>query len=420
MKFTIPAILLFSILHAIEGLESGYVKVCRHSFNDCKAIRIYDNNEKDVATYDRRFYDEISSIEYNLPVGTVFSTTDSREYTFERMLGTNGFDLVGTGKTERVSVGSKGLNDKLSSWTWFNYDTDLGYIEVFNDGGYRGASRKIFLSLYPPNKVISTTGWFLQDRASSIKFDKLSDVASVTLYQHGGSGTRVFANGWALEKQKNLDALFFNDAMSSFKWTFQVPQKEVIQDVSIAVPTNLDETNSVTANAFVCNSSPTENYQTMSIEKENLGSITTTVEQTSSFGWSVSSTVTAEKSFIAGSVSASLTASLQGSRSETFGRETSNTESISLGIEQGINIPAESKIQATFMAIMGKVPSTSVTTTATRWYNIPVTGSVRDPQNNNWYKRDEELTVIFEGDTALRTILNTNYEPLLDGEQCPI
>ena len=90
----------------------------------------------------------------------------------------------------------------------------------------------------------------------------------------------------------------------------------------------------------------------------------------------------------------------------------SQTSTIQLSFSENVTAQPNCVTHATLVATLGTVQPTTYTATAHRWYDQPVTNGVQDPQNNNWWKRDETITGQVSGGLAGKTELQTSSTSL--------
>ena len=76
-----------------------------------------------------------------------------------------------------------------------------------------------------------------------------------------------------------------------------------------------------------------------------------------------------------------------------------------------MKVPPNSRYVATLTVQMGDLPPTQFTTNAVRWYDVPVSGGVKDPANNDWYKRNEKVTGTVSGGLAGQSTASVMTEP---------
>ena len=168
---------------SVAALKPGEVKLCT-SFSlkgDCQTLRDTDFNFEQIGHV--RHNDRITSIEWNLRSGTGITLTQGFANNDFKSLPKEGLnlDLVEQGRI--TDLRPFDLNDKLTSFSFFEYDEKLGYVELCrkrNDGD----CKKIFLSHHEPGKAISMSGWSMEDEASTISWSSLIDTAFMTFFFH--------------------------------------------------------------------------------------------------------------------------------------------------------------------------------------------------------------------------------------------
>jgi hypothetical protein len=146
---------------------------------------------------------------------------------------------------------------------------------------------------------------------------------------------------------------------------------------------------------------------TISINKENAQEVTTTAMDQHVVG--VTATYTSSVTAGAEGVASSKTEWSVGLKYEYTHSDTtskSQTQTIAINLAQTINAAPHTQTQATLLISIGQIPDTQYTTTADRWYDLPVVGGQIDPANKGWWKRTEPVTVSINGSLAVNTIID--------------
>ncbi len=397
-------------------LQSGQVRLYKDTNTGSTAYDIFTRSvvKNSAQRLPNSAFDNASLVYWNLPVGSVVTLIDdttSVDKASNDIHSSRCFDCIGTGKTEFRKLTDVNMNDCVSAFIYYDYDVNLGYIELFEDINFGGNVIKLFLSRYQPNQVISISNWFFQDRTSSVKWDNLGELASVTLMNNSdGSGSK-FDQCFGSNPTKSCSRLGdynMNDVISSFRWSFRTPMKEIIAPVHSQVDVAaMTSAKSYRDSLQGRNDFSTSIEITLSITEEKAQTVTTTVSNSSTWGWSVTSTASYQGLAVGGELSLNF----NGSKTDSFTSETSTVTTMSLSKSVNISVPPKTMFDASLVIQMGQISETPYTTTATRWYDVPVAGGVQDPANNGWYKRVETISGIFSGGVAATTDIYSNMIP---------
>jgi hypothetical protein len=65
---------------------------------------------------------------------------------------------------------------------------------------------------------------------------------------------------------------------------------------------------------------------------------------------------------------------------------TTTTKSLTVNTSAVVTVGPKAAYDYVLSVGVGTVPQTFFSTTATRWYDVPVSNAVQDPLNNNWLK----------------------------------
>jgi hypothetical protein len=366
-------------------------------------------------------FDEATFAAFNLPLGTVMTLMDNVTPTPSGKIVADlsgcgrCVDLVGTGRTEAVDLRAVNMNDCVSAFFWREVDLDFGAIELFDDTNFGGNRSTVFLSEWNSGTIYSIQYWWLQDRISSLRWKTLNDRQTGVLFDNSDGSGDQYANikGWGNTKEiASLPDVGFNDRASAWRWDGIVPMKEIIAPFNV-VASSVSGSSGLTSVVTGTNNSPMT--QPVTVVLNNSDAQTVTVATMDQWVTGVSTTITEAATEGVPTVASStetwsVTLNYSYTRSET--RTTSETKTIALSISQTVNAPPNSSYKATLLVNIGQIPATVYHTTAQRWYNVPVTGGVADPTNNNWYKRVEPVTVTMSGSLASTTTVNMDSKPL--------
>ncbi|KAJ5637592.1 hypothetical protein N7490_007471 [Penicillium lividum] len=373
-------------------------------------------------TFKSSMLDAATWVAFNLPIGTVMTLMDNYQS------GSAGqsvadlsdcgrcVDLVGTGNTESLDLLAMRMNDIVSCFFWRTVDLNMGAVEMFEDVGFSGGRTTIFLSEWSPGTIVNVEKWWLQDSISSVRWKTLDDRQEFTLYDNfDGTGNR-YSNikGWGRTKEiSDLgDDASFNDEMSSFSWVGVNPVKEIIAPFNIVISSTSSSSGLVSSISGTNNSTIP---QPVTVTLTNTDAQTLTITTSDQQVQSITSTQTmSEKAGVPGvdEVTATWAIALAYSYTTTDTKSTTDTTTIALAISETVNAPPETSYTATLLVSIGRIPPTVYTTTAQRWYAVPVTGGVEDPTNNNYYLRVEPVSVSVSGSLASNTTVNIESTPL--------
>jgi hypothetical protein len=363
-------------------------------------------------------------VAFNLPVGSVMTLMDNVVTVASGDLPTDFkncgrcIDLVGTGQTEGVDLTQCNMNDCVSAFIWREVDLDMGAIELFDDINFGGNRTTLFLGEWPLDKVISIGDWWLNDRVSSVRWHMLNDLQTVALFENADGSGRAYQNvkGWGKTKEiANLNDVVFNDCMSSFSWDAQVPLKEVVAAVTMPLDVVMDDAQSVSDDASGPNDGPAPLNVPLSIQRSDVQQLQITLTNS----WVVGTKIGGSYSWDAGIEKGTLTFELSFTYTRTETSVTTMTTTIQLNVGENVTAVPYSYYTASLIAQIGKVPPTTFKTKATRWYAEPVTGSVADPDNHNWYKRIEDVTGTIAGGLHAGTQTSVKCVPLPGHENDP-
>ena len=363
--------------------------------------------------------DAATWVAFNLPVGTVmtlcdnFTATNGDPIMVMKNLG-RCIDLVGTGQPQGVDLTKVNMNDCVSSFFWRTVDLGMGAIELYEDANFGGNRNVLFLSEWDEGKLQSITGWYLEDRVSSVIWNTLDDRQTASLYANGDGSGVSYNNikGWGSVRQiTDLSTVSFNDTMSSFQWNGLAPKKEVIAPFTLDL--HLDTTGAQGLRAVAKGVNNASTPLPVQVSFDNQTSQTLTVTQTDTFV--VGTSVSYEQSWSVGagtdSTGGKLTLTLTFTYTHSTETTTTVTNSVGLNITETASAPPFTSYTCVMTAQVGKVPMTNYTTTAQRWYDQQLPGSTLDP-SNGWYVRTESVHGTITGGLACDIVVNMDAPPL--------
>ncbi|KAI1131681.1 hypothetical protein F5Y10DRAFT_43613 [Nemania abortiva] len=367
--------------------------------------------------------DTCTWIAFNLPPGTVMTLTDhivsaGQNVADLRDTGAS-IDLIGVGHTVAVDLIAYKMNDAIASFFWRIVDLTRGAIEMFDDLDYTHIRQVIFLADFEPGVIHDISRWYMNDKMTSVRWRSMVDRQTAALFEHpdgAGASYRNISGTISTKEVSDLRTVGFDDKISSFRWDAIVPMKEII------APFNVTAASSRSSSSLVSTISGTNQSslpQPVTVKLRNSTSQTVTVSTEDQFVTSVSTTLsilTSEKAGVpgVGEIEATQTwaVTVGYQYTNTTTRSTSTTQTVDLDIEQQVSAPPFTNYEAKLLVNIGQLPPTTYKTTATRWYNVPVSGAQPDPSNNNWYKRTEEIQISMTGALAASTRADIQATPL--------
>lgn len=350
--------------------------------------------------------DDATSVKWSLPAGVVVTLMDDVAGSVADIHKSRTFDCVGTGQFDLKDI----MNDCISAVYATTYDSRLGYVEVYDDINYSGNRTFIFPSKFNNDQLVSIAAWRQQDGISSIKWSNLGELTQMIFYDKiDGSGNSFSdAFGWNSNKGcADLRSVLMNDCISAFKWSYRVPKKEVVQAVSIVPSTPMTITDTFYDSFIGYNASTNPIVHSLTIDKELTSTTSCTVSNSNTFGWNVSATVSYTPPNATGGIGGSVTVGFNGASTTSTENTSTTTTTMRVTTSTSVTAAAQANYYFVYSVAVGTVPSTTFSTTADRWYDIPVSGAVKDPSNSNWYKRTETLSGSFAGGYATQTTLAT-------------
>ena len=140
-------------------------------------------------------FDRITSVEWDLPDGVVVTMMDNVPDNFDAALKDGGRHYDMHKKASYNNISFRGVNDRMSSYTMYTVDTDLGLVSLFEADDFRANYKFLYLSLFEPNVIHDMRGWFMADRISSLGVRTI-DTGIVTFYENSdGSGKQFTVTG---------------------------------------------------------------------------------------------------------------------------------------------------------------------------------------------------------------------------------
>jgi len=166
--------------------------------------------------------DQATYAAYNLPVGMVVTLMEHFASRATSIGDLRGFgrcvDLVGTGQTQGVDLIAVNMNDCVSAYFWRTVNLDTGAVELFEHENFNGNRNVIFLSEWKNNVINPMTGWWLEDKVSSIKWSTLRKENSVTFFANANASGPSYNISGGSNTSSNSIGAGLNDTISAFRW----------------------------------------------------------------------------------------------------------------------------------------------------------------------------------------------------------
>lgn len=363
-----------------------------------------------------RLYDEATYISFNLPVGTVVTMTDdvadvTQGANFADLSDCGRIiDLVGIGAKQGIDLVAYGMNDCISMFFWRQVDLNIGAVELFEHVNFGGIRNVLFLSEWSQSQVHSIAKWWMQDKTSSVRWTTLQDRQMVSLHNNydGTGGTYDGISGWGDIRQiASLVDVRFNDMVSSFSWRGLRPVKEIVAPFAIKA-TGGNLTSFSTQEKGVNSSTQ---VQPLTVSYTNTEANTITVTTTDTFTEGIKFTVSEKSSAKIGDIGEEFSWSVETSFQYAHTDQTTKslTQTVALTVSHTLQMPPNTQCVAELVVQFGKIPLTTYTTTAERWYDQPISGGVPD---GNLFKRTEKVSLQVSAGLAADTTISIKSTPL--------
>ena len=173
------------------------------------------------------------------------------------------------------------MNDCVSAYFWRNVDLDLGALELFDDVNFAGNRNVLFLGEWPRGTIVKISGWWLNDRVSSARWNAIDDRESVDLFENDDGSGRSFENiqGWGSARESgDLRQENFNDCASAFRWNGVAPKKEEIKPFDLAP--DMSNATSITLHGEAINSTGETVSVPVEFSDEEAQTLTVTTTET--------------------------------------------------------------------------------------------------------------------------------------------
>ena len=367
----------------------------------------------------------IRSIRHRLPVGRAMrflkdSPDDLAEYWLNHH-DSKGITIIGDGN-EHVLRWNEDIaphnNDGMSYYVVFDFNIDIGYIQLFDEDGFGGRYDYIFPEYYETGTVHSMSGWNIMSAGvGSIKFDGLGDTVSVELFKNTDEpDQRVTVNGWVDDSNNEIPDLAEHDLKNEirgFRWLNREAVKTEILSIEIDFPDGVPTGKTYTFFDTGINGLSTETELTAAISQELSHEVSGTLESTHTFASSIWVSYTVKVEGFIAEVEKSATFTLSFERSET--KSETETERTSTEVErsQTIVIPPRTMYQVSYAMTEQRIPRVRKELEVIRYFDFPIPNSVAETVDDRLlWKRQDFIWVILEGAVGYDVSLNTDYQSM--------
>jgi hypothetical protein len=357
---------------------------------------------------------------FYLPVGTVVTLMDNAIPTpsgkpcFDIANCGRCVDLIGTGSLVVIRLSDANMQNCVSAFYWRDVNLNMGTFVLYENAWFQANRTVLFLQDWPDGQVCPITDWYLEDKVSSVDWTSLDDCQLASLFQNADGSGKAYANihGWGTTKRiPDLNAVGFNDCMSSFQWTSLVPMKEVIPPYTISLNAVDFNTNVTNLQASTVHKNNTGVAQTFSATLKDTNTCSVTVQVTSTIVTSVTTTFTQSFKYqgLGAEATSTLSISLQFQYTNSHSTTTSVTNALEIDITENTTAQPQGTTTAVLSVQVAQLNAMPCSVNATRWYNQPVTGAVQDPTNNNWWMRTETVNFTVSGGLASNASISTSF-----------
>jgi hypothetical protein len=365
--------------------------------------------------------DQATWIAFNLPPGIVVTLVD--HYVPAGSSGLSDLkgagrvvDLIGTGATKAIDLTRCNMNDCISAFFWRQVDLSMGAIELYEDVGFEGNRTVLFPAEWSVGKVISLSGWHIEDKLSSSRWDTLRDTQTAALFDNPDGSGNAYANisGYAATKEiENLKDVGFNDCASAFRWESLAPRKEEIAKFDLSLSDSDVGSDAFVAESSGKNDSSVPSTQTVSINETEAQTLTVTVSEAHTAGTKLGFSFSYKTpwNLVGGEATTTVSTELSYSYTKTDTTSKSATKTQGLTISQSFTAPPHSTYTGRLIAKMGTLAPTPFSTTAKRWYSEPLPETVQDPKNG-WYARTENITGTVQGRLCCKSYMEVKSQEI--------
>ena len=206
-----------------------------------------------------------------------------------------------------------------------------------------------------------------------------------------------------------MSDVHFNDCVSCFQWDPILPVKEIIQPIKIT-PTG-GQAQQVGDALVYDNTTGTEQSISFEVKRTLSQTLTVSTSETHVRGITRGLNISAGIEEIGLGLEYTLELSFEYTKENRT--EASNTDSIEVTINHPVKAPPGGITEAKLEVSLSKIPETFYTTTATRWYDQELSGSVGDTssQGGGKYKREEQIVVQVAGGLVSSKNVVTKFKP---------
>jgi hypothetical protein len=319
-------------------------------------------------------------------------------------------DLVGTGKVNYANFHDFNSFDCASAFFWRKVDLAYGAIEFFTGPKCTSNRATIFLSEWNSGQRCDISRWWLADKITSIRWKSLLDRQTADVSEHPNGSGRRFANiiPWHDKKEiSDLSDIDLNKVVSSFMWTAIDPCKEIIHPFKLAINPS-GNYRIYRKNASGRNNTTEPQQFHVRVDEKKAQSVT--VSTSDRYVQGISASFLVDEDSRSGSVEWDVRVDF--SYEHTGQRSITETQTLDLDESQSLHVPPLNTWKAKLLVKVADIPHTKFTTTATRWYDMPISGAVADSTHDGWYKREEEVVVTINGGLAFDTSLYASAQAI--------
>ncbi len=412
------------------NIQPGQIVLYKNNSWTSQSLTVDTNSSQYPEGYSFSFsgtplQDAATWIAFNLPPGTVctlFNNVVSLSNSYNFAGAGICVDLIGNGQVQTVDLVAYGANDILSGGIWRQVDSSAGWFQLFADVNSAGPFNTIFFAEWATATVNSLSGWWINQKASSINYPCLTPPQLLTLAANtDGSGEQVAlgaANAfgtWTNAATLNLTDRGMNDKIQAFKCNVIQPEKAVIQSITSDYTVSISPGQTIEESISGTNSTSEPIQITLQIAQTQ----TYTVNTQTTLQYSMSATVSATVTVTEGvpdvdSTSGSITTSFTTASSQTTSQSYTSQQSFQLGQQIVFSAPPQTKYSATASVSFGTLPTNppiQVTTTGQFYYKEKLPGAVQDPTTQLWVL-NTPVVVNLGGVVGSQVVFNSSATPI--------
>ncbi|MEZ2250785.1 hypothetical protein [Microcoleus sp.] len=307
------------------------------------------------------------------------------------------------------------MDNSVSAFYYRKISMDFGAVELFTEKGYKNSRLVLFLCEWPTGSIFSLDGSPFNKNIQSARWQALSDLQSVTLYEDGQGNGKSYANMNGGTKKNKTDNLAsetsFGNQIGSFKWEQAEPVYQVVEPCVIQIPSQSSNKKVLTTVATGTNKSAEKQSVKVSLRDTLSNKITVVTTDTHLVDISAKYETKWGFSYMGFDANSGYTLSLQYQYTYQKVKTEEKIEEMMIEITEEVNIPANSTYQCRLSIEYLMFPETNFTTKAMRWYKEPLPGTIFDPANE-LYKRKEIITGVVSGGFHANQSMNMESNPI--------